>query len=355
MDRWRSLEVQGTISHLPGLNRSSLENLENLSLHTRDTSLLPLITKTATRIRSFTTSQMGLEEFESAVWLPTVEHLDITIPIDASLRPQTPALERTLSQTTSLRSLTLDFHQMQPRIAPLALLENLRELELYDIPCLLPFNCPNLTHLKISVGKKRPIITTAPLPTPASPIHLHHLTHLVFQHPNIATLSAIVAPKLVELVISPQIRVIAPQYNDNALRTIWNEKRRANTGVLSPKIFKLEDLHVSAETVLEILNYMPELTELGIKWARTDHTAIIQGLAAIGPCPRTNVDTLVPLVAPKLQSFWLNDSSTLRSSDTRAMQSSLGNVVKVRKASGHPIKSIVCRWPQGSDMEEFRI
>lgn len=355
MNRWNSLEVQGAISHLPGLNSSSLDSLKSLTLHSRDTSLLPLINQTATHLRSLTTSQLGLEEFESAVWLSTVQQLDVTIPVDASLSPQTPVLRRILAKTEMLQSLTLDFHQMQPEVTPLATLDNLRMLELYDIPSLLPFTCPNLTHLKISVCKRRPIVSTAPLPTPSKPIHLQHLTHLVFQHPNIAALSAIVAPQLIELVISPQVRIITPQYNDTSLRAIWNEKRKVENGVLSPTVFKLEDIHVSSEAILEILRFMPELKELGIRWVRTDHTAVIQGLAGMGPSKSNRAANMVPLVAPKLNSFWLHDSSTLRSTDTGSMQRSLENVVRKRKEAGHPLKSVVCRWPQGSDMEEFRI
>lgn len=368
MNRWRSLEVDGAISHLPGLNRQPLENLERLVMKTKDKSLLPLIKQSATGLTSFTNTLLGLEEFEGAVWWPTLRHLDLTIiPIDTNAVPQTPLLRTILAETEQLETLVLDFHQMQPESVPLAELPNLRRLELYDIPALLPFECPNLTHLQISVGKGRPMTSAAPLPTPSKRIDLPYLTHLTFQHPNLAALSAINAPNLIELVISPQVRIIAPQYNDNALRTIWSVEKRDGAGMLRPKILRLEDMHVSAETIQAVLRFIEGLEMLTIKWLRTDHAALLKLLSASVPArssSQTTVQSAKPstppptrrlLLCPALQQFALYDSSTLRSDDTRAMQASLEEIVKVRRDLDCPIKGVVCRWPNGNLMKEYKI
>lgn len=358
MDRWASLDIDGAISHLPGLNTQPFDNLEKLVMRTRDTSLLSLINKTATRLRSLTTTQLGLENFEDAEWWPTLRDLDVTIPIDQSLRPQTQILTRVLTRAVSLESLVLDFHQIQPGCTALAVLPNLRRLALFDIPQLLPFECPNLTHLQISVGKRRPITSPAPLPTPSTPIYLPHLTHLTFQHPNLAALSAIIAPDLVELVISPQVRIIAPQVNDNALRSIWNAERRQKGTMLSPRVLHLEDLHVSAETVQNVLELLDDLQELSIKWVRTDHASMFNSLSASTARERSAKHPAGgnrPLICPNLSKLYFYDSSTLRSEDTLSMQYSLQEVVRVRRELGHPLKSVICRWPNGNEMEEIRI
>jgi hypothetical protein len=293
--------------------------------------------------------------------------LDLTIPIDMTSPPQTPLLKSVLSKAELLETLVLDFHQMQPESTPLATLPNLQRLELYNIPDILPFHCPNLTHLQISVGKRRPVTSTAPLPTPSKPIHLPHLTHLTFQHPNLVALSAITAPNLVELVISPQVRIIAPQYNDNALRVIWNADKKESTGVLKPKILRLEDIHVSSETIQYVLGFMESLEMLTIKWVRTDHSAVLKLLSASIPArtpsqpalesttkPLSSPPLRRPLLCPSLRRFALYDSSTLRSNDTRAMQASLEEVVKVRRELDCALKELVCRWPNGNVMKEYR-
>jgi len=258
-----------------------------------------------------------------------------------------------------LESLVLDFHQMQPESTPLAILPRLRSLTLFDIPQLLPFECPNLTHLQVSVEKRRPITTSAPLPTPSSPIHLQHLTHLTFQHPNLVALSSIVAPNLVELVISPQVRIITPEYNDNALSSIWNAEKRDKGTMLSPSILRLEDLHVSAATIQNMLELLGNLKELGIKWVRTDHSAMFKSLSASTQAERSGDQKHPasdrPFVCPGLSSLVFYDSSTLRSEDTLSIQHSVKEIVKVRKALGYPLESVVCRWPHGNEMKEFRI
>lgn len=371
MNRWRSLEVDGSIAHLPGLNSRPMDNLEELVMKTTDKSLMQLINESAVGLKSFTNTMLGLQEFEAAVWWSTLRNLDLTIPIDATSQPQTPLLKSVLSKAELLETLVLDFHQMQPESGPLATLPNLQRLELYDIPDMLPFHCPNLTHLQISVGKRKPVTSTAPLPTPSKPIYLPHLTHLTFQHPNLVALSAITAPNLVELVISPQVRIIAPQYNDNALRVIWNAEKRESTGVLKPKVLRLEDIHVSAETIQHVLRFMEALEMLTIKWVRTDHSAVLKLLSASIPArtppppsqpalestakPLTPPPSRRPLLCPSLRQFALYDSSTLRSDDTRAMQASLEEVVKVRRELHCALKEVVCRWPNGSIMKEYRV
>jgi len=361
MDRWVSLEVDGAMAHLPGLNTQPLDNLKTLSLRTRDKSLLPLVNKTARRLRSLTTTQLGLEIFENAEWWPALCDLDVTIPIDQSLGPQTEVLKRVLSKAKSLESLVLDFHQMQPESNPLALLPRLRTLKLFDIPQLLPFECPNLTHLQISVGKRRPIMSSAPLPTPSTPIHLKRLTHLTFQHPNLAALYSIIAPALIELVISPQVRIVAPQYNDHALSSLWSSERRNRGTMLSPRVLRLEDLHVSATTIRNALELLGELEELSIKWVRTDHASMLQSLSE-STSGEWNTDQKQhpkgrdrPLLCPRLSSLVFYDSSALRSQDTHSMQQALEVMARVRKELGHALKSVVYRWPHGNEMEEFRI
>ncbi|PVG01616.1 hypothetical protein CPB86DRAFT_823550 [Serendipita vermifera] len=358
MDRWKSLEVDGAISHLPGLNTQPFDHLERLNLQTRDRALLPLINETATNLRSLTSTLMGLESFETAVWWPTLQHLDLTVPVDSTLEPQTAVLKRVLARAQALESLSLDFHQLQPGSEPLAKLPTLQRLSLYDIPALMPFECPNLTHLHISLGKKQPILTMAPLPTPSSPIYLPHLTHLIFQHPNLVALSTIVAPSLVELVISPQVRIIAPQYNDNAFRAIWNSEKLAKKEILSPQVLRLEDLHVSAASVQNVLEFMTELTSLDLKWVRTDYVAILKALCTSASGKPSNNGSLPGTslrLCHKLRQLLLHDSSTLRSKDTESMQQALVEIVHVRKTMGYPMKSVICRWPDGLNMEEFRI
>jgi hypothetical protein len=296
-----------------------------------------------------------LENFENAEWWPTLRDLDITVPIDQSLGPQTEVLKRVLSKAESLESLVLDFHQMQPESNALAALPHLQTLTLFDIPQLLPFECPNLTHLQISVGKRRPITSSAPLPTPSAPIHLDHLTHLTFQHPNLAALSSIVAPNLIELVISPQVRIIAPQYNDHALSSIWSPERREKGTMLSPSVLRLEDMHVSAATIQDVLGLLEDLRELSIKWVRTDHASVFKSLSESSGDQKHSVGGDRPLVCPRLSSLVFYDSSTLRSEDNLSMQGSLEQIVRVRKELGYPLKSVVCRWPHGNEMEEFRI
>ncbi|KAG8835849.1 hypothetical protein FRC17_000813 [Serendipita sp. 399] len=372
MHRWRSLEVEGSISRLPGLPMDPLSRLEHLTLHTRDTSLLSLINNTATGLISFTNTQLGLEHFTPAVWWSTLRSLHLTIPVDMSIPPQTGTLMGLLARAESLEELSLDYHQMQP--VPMhesVTLANLKRLELYDIPHLLPFHCPNLVHLRVSVGKRRPVITTAPLRTPSTPIHLPHLTHLVFEHPNIAVLSSLVAPSLDELVISPQVRIIAPQYNDNAFESIWNEERQKRGHVLVPRVLRLEDIHVSANAIKGMLSYLPDLRLLEMKWLRTDYLEVLSTLVESttkmtmaasggrGPEPVTagqsaKATLRVPSICPSLKTLLLHDASTLRSGgDTRGIQAKLESVVRTRRELGNPLKSARFRWPQGSEMEEF--
>ncbi|CAG7850436.1 SubName: Full=Uncharacterized protein {ECO:0000313/EMBL:CCA69610.1} [Serendipita indica DSM 11827] len=360
MGRWNSLEIEGSISRLPGLNASPPSNLERLTLKTRDTSLLQLINNSSINLKSLTSTQMDLSNFTAAIWLPTLRFLDITIPIDHRIPPQTEILKDILARAVLLEELTLDFHQMQLQVGELVRLPSLRKLQLYDIPQLLPFDCPNLTHLLVSVGKRRPILTTAPLPTPSKALYLPSLRSLTFQHPNLAAISAIVAPNLEQLVISPQVRVIAPQYNDNALRSIWSDEKRATGTMLSPRVLHLEDLHVSAETIRYLLGYLHGLENLTIKWVRTDHTVVLNSLVesispAKGQGPDTTGKLARPTLCPSLQTLVIHDTSTLRSTDTKAMEAALLSIVSIRRQSGYPLKSVTCKWPQGCDMDEFKI
>ncbi|KAG9054307.1 hypothetical protein FS842_005520 [Serendipita sp. 407] len=371
MHRWRSLEVEGSISRLPGLNMDPLSKLESLTLHTRDTSLLSLVNQTAHRLTSFTNTKLGLENFESAVWWSTLRSLDLTIPFDMSIPPQTATLLSLLARAESLEELSLDYHQMQPvPMSETVTLNNLKRLELYDIPHVLPFHCPNLVHFHVSVGKSRPVITTAPLRTPTTPIHLPHLTHLIFEHPNIAVLSSLVAPSLVELVISPQVRIIAPQYNDKAFGAIWNEEKRKKGEMMVPSVLRLEDIHVSANAIRDVLRDLEGLKVLEMKWLRTDHLDVLSTLSesttapdaattgatkpSSSPTSLPSSSGRIPFVCPSLETLLLHDASTLRSGgDTKGMQMQMENVVRTRRGLGYPLKSARFGWPQGSEVEEI--
>ena len=358
MDRWRFLEVEGSISHLPGLNVHPPSNLEHLTLKTKDTPLLlKLIKQSSTNLKTLTSTELDISNFLGAVWLPTLRSLDLTIPVDPRIPPQTEILKDLLSSAVSLEELTLDFHRMQLQVGKLLSLSSIRKLQLYDLPQLLPFDCPNLTHLLVSVGKKRPILTTAPLPTPSKAIHLPSLRSLTFQHPNLAAISAIVAPNLEELIISPQVKVIVPQYNDNALRSIWNEEKRANGTMLSPQVLRLDAFNVSAEIVQYLLAYLDTLEKLVIKSVKTDHTVVLNTLAqCVSPRGRDVESTPPgPKMCPSLQTLIIDDTNTLRPADAKVMHAALLNVVSVRQQSGHPLMSVTCTWPQGSDMDDFKI
>jgi hypothetical protein len=133
--------------------------------------------------------------------------------------------------------------------------------------------------------------------------------------------------------------------------------------MLTPSVLRLEDLHISAAAIQDVLELLDDLKELSIKWLKTDHASIFKALSESTPAGRTGDQKQSaggdrPLVCPRLSSLVFYDSSTLRSEDNLSMQGSLEEIieiVRVRKELGYPLKSVVCRWPHGNETEEFRI
>ncbi|KAG8813092.1 hypothetical protein FRC18_002670 [Serendipita sp. 400] len=140
--------------------------------------------------------------------------------------------------------------------------------------------------------------------------------------------------------------------------------------MMVPSVLRLEDIHVSANAIRDVLRDLEGLKVLEMKWLRTDHLDVLSTLSesttapdaattgatkpSSSPTSLPSSSGRIPFVCPSLETLLLHDASTLRSGgDTKGMQMQMENVVRTRRGLGYPLKSARFGWPQGSEVEEI--
>jgi hypothetical protein len=228
--------------------------LESLILDRSNPIFIEQVLKEAKRLRRLTAKAKDIKAFADVPWLSQLEELGIldarSVPLDSGY------LHDILHSTRSLQSLSIhgglitDDRAMERSID----MPELTHLELCDLTCFWPIECPNLTHLTIECGHG------SPRRIEPNSIHLPHLKVFNFTCcDSLECLLGFVVPNLREFDLHG-----SSSRSDmrRGMSLVWDKKSVPN---INPTIFRFHHATVHYKVVTDTIKTMSRLEEVRIQ------------------------------------------------------------------------------------------